>query len=303
MRLLIIALSLCLGAASAARAQLSIGFSLPGVSIGINVPLYPELVRVPGYPVYYAPGLSANYFFYDGLYWVYQRDNWYASNWYDGPWGQVAPEGVPLFVLRLPVRYYRAPPPYFRGWQRDAPPRWGEHWGPTWQQQRPGWDRWDRRAAPAPAPLPTYQRQYPGRKYPLAQEQQQIRDRNYRHQPRDEVVRQQFQQPTPEQRAPREAQMPQRGDAARQPRPEAAPPPQVQKRERERERGQPPQRTEPTRSQPNRPDPSRDKPNKAEQGRDRDGNRDGNRGRNQDRHRDGDRDGGGDDGRKRDRKD
>ena len=39
------------------------------VSIGINVPVYPRLVQVPNYPVYYAPGLASNYFFYDGLYW------------------------------------------------------------------------------------------------------------------------------------------------------------------------------------------------------------------------------------------
>ena len=239
MRFLIIVLSLCLGAASAARAQLGIAFSLPGVSIGISVPLYPELVRVPGYPVYYAPSLASNYFFYDGLYWVYQGDNWYASEWYDGPWGEVEPQSVPLFVLRLPVRYYRAPPVYFRGWQRDAPPRWGEHWGPAWQQQRPGWDRWDRHAVPAPAPLPAYQRQYPGRKYPLAQEQQQIRDRNYRHPPRDE--------------------------AERQPRPAVPPQPEA------RDRREAPQRAEPARSQPNRPDQGRDKPHKAEQGKDGDG--------------------------------
>ena len=47
---------------------------------------------MPGYPVYYAPRINSNYFFYDGMYWVYQRDNWYASSWYNGPWGLVAPE-------------------------------------------------------------------------------------------------------------------------------------------------------------------------------------------------------------------
>ena len=77
---------------TSAIAQVSIGIGLPGVSIGINLPLYPELVRVPGYPVYYAPRLDSNYFFYDGMYWVYQEDNWYASSWYNGPWGLVDPE-------------------------------------------------------------------------------------------------------------------------------------------------------------------------------------------------------------------
>src|ERR1700751_749063 len=75
------------------------------VSIGINFPVYPQLVRVPGYPVYYAPQVNSNYFFYDGMYWVYAGDNWYASSWYNGPWELVTPEAVPLFVLRVPVRY------------------------------------------------------------------------------------------------------------------------------------------------------------------------------------------------------
>jgi hypothetical protein len=96
-------------------AQLSIGIGLPNLSIGINLPVYPQLVQVPNYPVYYAPGVQSNYFFYDGVYWVYQGDNWYASDWYNGPWGLVEPDAVPLYVLRVPVRYYRAPPAYFGG--------------------------------------------------------------------------------------------------------------------------------------------------------------------------------------------
>jgi hypothetical protein len=75
-----------------ATAQVSIGIGLPSASIGINVPLYPDLVPVPGYPVYYDPRLHSNLFFYDGLYWVYAEDNWYASSWYNGPWDLISPE-------------------------------------------------------------------------------------------------------------------------------------------------------------------------------------------------------------------
>ena len=46
-----------------AMAQLSIGFGSPSLSIGIDLPIYPDLVRVPGYPVYYAPEVNSNYFF------------------------------------------------------------------------------------------------------------------------------------------------------------------------------------------------------------------------------------------------
>ena len=217
-----VALSILLWAGIPAVAQVSIGISTPGVSIGINMPVYPQFVRVPNYPVYYAPRLQANLFFYDGMYWVYQQDNWYTSTWYNGPWWLVNPQAVPLYVLRIPVRYYRNPPPYFGGWRPDAPPRWGDHWGNQWSQQRSGWDRWDRRAAPAPAPLPVYQRQYSGDRYPHVEQQQVLQSRNYRYQPRDTVVRQYYrQQVAPAAVAPRQG-MPQAAPAA------VAPPPRVQ---------------------------------------------------------------------------
>ena len=194
MRYALIVMSMLFWSATSALAQVSVGIGLPGVSIGINLPVYPELVQVPGYPVYYAPRVNSNYFFYDGMYWVYQGDNWYASSWYNGPWGLVAPDVVPLFVLRVPVRYYRAPPAYFRGWRSDAAPRWGEHWGNQWQQQRSGWDRWDRRSAPAPAPLPRYQQQYSGERYPRTEQQPALHGQNYRFQPRETVVQQHYQE-------------------------------------------------------------------------------------------------------------
>jgi hypothetical protein len=197
MRHLLVALStlsILLASLAPAHAQISVGIALPGIRIGINMPVYPELVRVPGYPVYYAPRANSNYFFYDGLYWVYQGDNWYASSWYNGPWQLTGPEYVPLFVLRVPVRYYRQPPAYFHGWRADAPPRWGEHWGRDWEQRRRGWDQWDHRSTPAAAPLPVYQRGYPGDRYPRAEEQQHaIRVEKYRYQPRETVTQQYFQ--------------------------------------------------------------------------------------------------------------
>jgi hypothetical protein len=185
---MVLALLLC--AATSAPAQVSIGIGTPHVSIGVNLPVYPELVAVPNYPVYYAPRVSGNYFFYDGMYWVYEGDNWYASSWYDGPWGVVHRDVVPVFVLRVPVRYYRAPPVYFRGWRADAPPLWSVHWGREWEVRRAGWDRWDRRVVYARAPLPLYQRQYVGGRYPRAVEQQtNIHITNYNYHPRDTVVR------------------------------------------------------------------------------------------------------------------
>jgi hypothetical protein len=179
---------------SAKAAQVSIGIGLPNVSIGINLPMLPDLVPVPGYPVYYAPSLDSNYFFYDGMYWVYQDDNWYASTWYNGPWSLVGSDVVPLFILRIPVRYYRQPPVYFSGWQANAAPRWGQHWGRDWELSRSGWNNWKRSAVPARAPRPTYQRQYTGDRYPRAEQQRVLRSQSYRYQPRDKAVSQHLRQ-------------------------------------------------------------------------------------------------------------
>ena len=246
MRYVLIVLWMLFWSVTSAVAQVSIGIGLPGVSIGINLSLYPELVPVPGYPVYYASRLDSNYFFYDGMYWVYQGDNWYASSWYNGPWGLVGPELVPLYVLRVPVRYYRQPPAYFRGWRSDAPPRWDEHWGNEWAQRRSGWDRWDRKSAPAPAPLPVYQRQYSGDRYPRVEQQPALHSQNYRYQPRDAVVRQHYQEqavqkaPAPSQRGEQKA--PQEKSPRQQDSQRSTAPPPVPQSAPTAPRAQPPQK-------------------------------------------------------------
>ena len=294
MRHILIALGLLFWSATSVLAQVSIGIGigLPGVNIGLNFPVYPDLVPVPGYPVYYAPGYSSNYFFYDGMYWIYQNDYWYASSWFNGPWSMVDPYYVPQFVLRIPVRYYRSPPPYFYGWRSDAPPRWGDHYGNAWQQQRRGWDNWDRRSAPAPAPLPIYQRQYSGERYPRQEQQHQLRDQNYRYQPRDAVVRQHYQEqsgprsapasqqgaqdvprsPSPQQRGADDNQRSTPPQAQPQPQPrspavqEQRQPPQPPQGAAPREPQQPPRSSPPVQEQRQQP-PPRTGPDNAPQGR------------------------------------
>lgn len=221
-RLLVLCTLLLLGAPAMAQ-----------VSVGINLSFYPDLVPIQGYPVYYAPGLNSNYFFYDGMYWIYQGDDWYASSWYNGPWMLVAPEAVPLFILRVPVRYYRHPPAYFRGWRSNAPPRWDEHWGGDWAQRRRGWDQWNRNSAPARAPLPTYQRQYTGNRYPQAQQQQVLQERKYRYQPRDPEVRQHYQA-----QAVQSAPAPARRETRMAPQERAAPPQRRAAEQEQRQRRQ-----------------------------------------------------------------
>ncbi len=170
MRIAVVASLLLLTATVPATAQ---------VSISISIGAYPNFMVVPGYPVYYAPDVGANFFFYDGYYWVYQDDNWYSSSWYNGPWDLVDPMYVPIYVLQVPVRYYRRPPLYFRGWQPDHAPRWNDHWGRGWAERRSDWDRPERAANVAPAPLPDYQRRYSGKDYPRGDQQRALQHQNY----------------------------------------------------------------------------------------------------------------------------
>jgi len=253
MRKQLIALGIMLHFAGPVPAEVSFGFGFQTDNVSISLSSYPNLVRVPGYPVYYASGLNSNYFFYDGMYWIFEADRWYSSEWYNGPWSLVGPEYIPVYLLRVPVRYYRRPPAFFVGWQANSPPRWGEHWGNDWARQRSGWDRWNRQAMPAPAPLPTYQRKYSGDHYPAPDQQPALRNQNYRHEARDPLVRQQLQaapaatrQPEPMQRGRTESPPRRNAEPAAAPqrpvpsvRQEAPPLPPAQRPQRGRENPEP----------------------------------------------------------------
>jgi len=191
----ILGIALLLVTAAPAGAQVSVNIGLPSLDIGLNLGALPRLTVIAGSPVYYAPSVDSNYFFYDGMYWVYQNDNWYSSSWYNGPWALVDRDIVPDYILRVPVRYYRRPPVYFKGWAASAPPRWGEHWGNDWEQRHTNWNRVDRgHAPPRPAPVPTYQRQYAAKQYPTREQQPVLHSQNYKYQPREPVVQQHYQQ-------------------------------------------------------------------------------------------------------------
>jgi hypothetical protein len=163
------------------------------VSIGINLPVFPRLEVVPNYPVYYAPSVRANYFFYDGLFWVFNVEDgyWYSSSWYNGPWVFVEPDFVPQPILVVPYRYYRVRPRYWSAWSYDQPPRWGYHWGTRWESSHRDWDRWDRTRSYTAAPLPVYQRKYDRSHYPAPAQQITIHNERYRYEPKDDHVRQQ----------------------------------------------------------------------------------------------------------------
>ena len=127
MKRLTLATILFVALATPAWAQVS-------VNIGINLPGPPPLAVVPGSVVYYAPTAPANVFFYGHQYWVYQPTGWYMGPSWNGPWAVVQPAYVPAPLLKVPVRYYHAPPPAWRGWAREAPPRWEPHYGREWHE-------------------------------------------------------------------------------------------------------------------------------------------------------------------------
>ncbi len=96
------------------------------VGITINIGPPPQLVVVPGTPVFYAPALPYNYFVYGGQYYLFANGAWFFAPAYNGPWAPIAVEYVPRPILSVPVRYYPAPPPH---WKHKGPPPWAPAWG------------------------------------------------------------------------------------------------------------------------------------------------------------------------------
>jgi hypothetical protein len=127
---------LVLGALLAAAVALPVHAQVRvGIDIGIQLPGPPALVVIPRAPVYYAPRAPANVFFYGHNYWAFANGGWYFGPTWNGPWAVVAPAYVPAPILQVPVRYYRVPPPQWKGWRRDAPPEWGPRYGREWREE------------------------------------------------------------------------------------------------------------------------------------------------------------------------
>ena len=126
----VLAALLAVAVAAPAQAQVRVG-----VDIGIRLPGPPALVVVPGAPVYYAPRAPANVFFYSHQYWVFTDGGWYAGPTWNGPWATVEPAYIPTPILRVPVRYYHAPPPHWKGWRRDRAPEWEARYGRDWREE------------------------------------------------------------------------------------------------------------------------------------------------------------------------
>ena len=84
------------------------------VSVNINigpppivVPEPPEVVMVPGSPVFFVPIPDIDVFFYNGYWWSPRGSQWYRARAYNGPWGVVNKRYVPSHVYRVPKDYRR----------------------------------------------------------------------------------------------------------------------------------------------------------------------------------------------------
>ena len=110
--------------AMASDVKINIGPSVP--PIVLTAP--PQLVVVPGTPVYYAPDISADIFVYKGHYYAVRHGVWSMAPAYSGPWAVIQIGQVPAPVLAVPVDYYKIPPGHLK---KHAPPPWaGEGHGP-----------------------------------------------------------------------------------------------------------------------------------------------------------------------------
>ena len=123
---LVIALAAGVLAAPARGADVHIGINIgvppPPPPVAVEAP--PPLVVVPRTPVYYAPELPYNYFYYGGLYYTFHDGNWFHAASYAGPWTFVAIERLPRPILAVPVTYYKVKPGH---WKEHGPPPWAGH--------------------------------------------------------------------------------------------------------------------------------------------------------------------------------
>jgi len=84
----------------------------------------PQLVVVPGTPVYYAPAVPFNYFFYGGQYYTFAKGQWFVAPAYNGPWVVIAVGQLPQPILAVPMEYYKIPPGHLK---KPGPPPWAGH--------------------------------------------------------------------------------------------------------------------------------------------------------------------------------
>jgi hypothetical protein len=118
-RVLMLAAALLVSGTSAMASDVKINIGLGVPPIVLTAP--PQLVVVPGTPVYYAPNIQANLFFYKGRYYTVANGVWAMAPAYTGPWAVIQIGQVPAPVVAVPIEYYKIPPGQLK---KHGPPPW-----------------------------------------------------------------------------------------------------------------------------------------------------------------------------------
>jgi hypothetical protein len=119
------------GAAAGVRIDVQVGVPAPPLPPPvivtepqpIVVEVRPQLVLVPGMPVYYAPDMPYTYFVHAGIAYVFHEGRWFRARTHRGPWTAMDVRHLPAPIRRVPVAYYRVPP---------------GHWPPPGRRHRHG---------------------------------------------------------------------------------------------------------------------------------------------------------------------
>lgn len=120
-----------------------------GVSVNINIgpppivlPAPPEMVMVPGSPVFFVPSLDFDVFFYGGYWWSPRGDRWYRSRAYNGPWQTINRRYIPRPVIRVPgdyrAIYEREPRIPYGQWKKERRQRENME-RREWKEGHDGW--------------------------------------------------------------------------------------------------------------------------------------------------------------------
>ena len=100
----------------------SVGVRIESVNLGIFVGDPPAMVSIPGTPVYHAPSVPHNYFYYRWQYYLFHQGAWFVAANCNGPWTVIALDHVPKPILAVPVTYYKVPQGH---WKKSVgPPPW-----------------------------------------------------------------------------------------------------------------------------------------------------------------------------------
>lgn len=96
------ALLALIGSPAPATAEVNVNINL-GPPVVVAEP--PAVALIPGFGVYFVPGVEVDLFFYGGYWWSPRGDRWYRARGYNGPWVVVGRRAVPAQVIRVPRDY------------------------------------------------------------------------------------------------------------------------------------------------------------------------------------------------------